>query len=197
MPSLVGSEMCIRDSIHPEHQRHREDRLRGPPETGPNPAHTCSRAPRGTKARPGLRSRRRPRSGGPNADSNDNPLRKDLSTSRSALTFSTFVFLRHICFCYRSSAYQLRYWGESCGVGKYVLIFSQPTVHLIGMHLMCTPTIAWMVAHPVMQVIGEQAIVDILDLSKVAWTCWGCTNTSSGLGLRMVKDSDTCSWYWE
>ena len=47
-----------------------------------------------------------------------------------------------------------------------------------------------MVAHPVMQVIGEQAIVDILDLSKVAWTCWGCTNSSSGLGLRMVKDSD-------
>ena len=50
--------------------------------------------------------------------------------------------------------------------------------------------IAGMVAHPVTQVIGEQAIVDILDLSKVAWTCWGCTNTSSGLGLRMVKDSD-------
>ena len=47
-----------------------------------------------------------------------------------------------------------------------------------------------MVAHPVTQVIGKQAIVDILDLSKVAWTCWGCTNTSSGLGLRMVKDSD-------
>ena len=47
-----------------------------------------------------------------------------------------------------------------------------------------------MVAHPVTQVIGEQAIVDILDLSKVTWTCWGCTNTSSGLGLRMVKDSD-------
>ena len=49
---------------------------------------------------------------------------------------------------------------------------------------------AGMVAHPVTQVIGEQAIVDILDLSKAAWTCWGCTNTSSGLGLRMVKDSD-------
>ena len=47
-----------------------------------------------------------------------------------------------------------------------------------------------MVVHPVTQVIGEQAIVDILDLSKVAWTCWGCTNTSSRLGLRMVKDSD-------
>ena len=42
----------------------------------------------------------------------------------------------------------------------------------------------------VTQVIGEQAIVDILDLSKLAWTCWRCTNTSSGLGLRMVKDSD-------
>ena len=49
---------------------------------------------------------------------------------------------------------------------------------------------AGMVAHPVTQVIGEQAIVDILDLSKVAWTCRGCTNTSNGLGLRMVKELD-------
>ena len=47
-----------------------------------------------------------------------------------------------------------------------------------------------MVAHPVMQVIGKLAIVDILDLFKVAWTCWGCTNTRSGLGLRMVKELD-------
>ena len=47
-----------------------------------------------------------------------------------------------------------------------------------------------MVALPVTQVIGEQAIVDILDLSKVSWTCWGCANTNSGLGLRMVKASD-------
>ena len=38
-----------------------------------------------------------------------------------------------------------------------------------------------MVAHPVTQVIGEQALVDILDLSEVA---------SSGLGLRMVKELD-------
>ena len=41
-----------------------------------------------------------------------------------------------------------------------------------------------------MQVIGKQALVDILDLSEVAWTCWGCTITSSGLGLRMVKELD-------
>ena len=34
--------------------------------------------------------------------------------------------------------------------------------------------LSWdLVAHPVMQVIGEQALVDILDLSEVAWTCWG------------------------
>ena len=26
--------------------------------------------------------------------------------------------------------------------------------------------------HPVTQVIGEQALVDILDLSEVAWTCY-------------------------
>ena len=31
--------------------------------------------------------------------------------------------------------------------------------------------VSWdLVAHPVMQVIGEQALVDILDLSEVAWT---------------------------
>ena len=34
-----------------------------------------------------------------------------------------------------------------------------------------------MVANPVTQVIGEQALVDILDLSEVAWTCWGCFYT--------------------
>ena len=45
-----------------------------------------------------------------------------------------------------------------------------------------------MVAHPVMQVIGEQALVDILDLSEVTWTCWGVSTTRSGLGLRMVKE---------
>ena len=34
---------------------------------------------------------------------------------------------------------------------------------------------------------GELTAVNILDLSKVAWTCWGCFYTSSGLGLRMVN----------
>ena len=47
-----------------------------------------------------------------------------------------------------------------------------------------------LVAHPVMQVIGEQALVDILDLSEVAWTCWGVSTPRSGLGLRMVKELD-------
>ena len=47
-----------------------------------------------------------------------------------------------------------------------------------------------MVAHPVTQVIGEQALVDILDLSEVAWTCWGVSTPRSGLGLRMVKELD-------
>ena len=51
--------------------------------------------------------------------------------------------------------------------------------------------LSWdLVAHPVTQVIGEQALVDILDLSEVAWTCWGCSNTRSGLGLRMEKELD-------
>ena len=47
-----------------------------------------------------------------------------------------------------------------------------------------------LVAHPVTQVIGEQASVDILDLSEVAWTCWGVSTPRSGLGLRMVKELD-------
>ena len=40
-----------------------------------------------------------------------------------------------------------------------------------------------LVAHPVTQVIGEQALVDILDLSEVAWTCWGVF-TPYGEGIR-------------
>ena len=36
---------------------------------------------------------------------------------------------------------------------------------------------AGMIAHPVTQVIGKQALVDILDLSEVAWTYWGCFYT--------------------
>ena len=42
--------------------------------------------------------------------------------------------------------------------------------------------------HPVTQVIGEQALGDILGLSEVAWTCWGVSTPRSGLGLRMVKE---------
>ena len=44
-----------------------------------------------------------------------------------------------------------------------------------------------LVAHPVTQVIAEQALVDILDLSEVAWTCWGVSTPRSGLGLRTVS----------
>ena len=46
------------------------------------------------------------------------------------------------------------------------------------------------IARPVMQVIGKQAVVDILDLSKVAWTCSGCFCPGSGLGLGKVKELD-------
>ena len=41
-----------------------------------------------------------------------------------------------------------------------------------------------MVAHPVTQVIGEQALVDILDLSEVAWTYWGCFYTQQWAGAE-------------
>ena len=41
-----------------------------------------------------------------------------------------------------------------------------------------------LVAHPVTQVIGEQALVDILDLSEVAWTCWGCFYTQQWAGAE-------------
>ena len=47
-----------------------------------------------------------------------------------------------------------------------------------------------LVAHPVTQVIGEQALVDILDLSEVPWSGWGVSTPRSGLGLRMVKELD-------
>ena len=32
--------------------------------------------------------------------------------------------------------------------------------------------------------------MDILDLSEVAWTCWGISTPRSGLGVRMVKELD-------
>ena len=32
--------------------------------------------------------------------------------------------------------------------------------------------------------------MDILDLSEVAWTCWGVSTPRSELGLRKVKESD-------
>ena len=32
--------------------------------------------------------------------------------------------------------------------------------------------------------------MDILDLSEVAWTCWGVFTPRTGLGLRMVKELD-------
>ena len=41
-----------------------------------------------------------------------------------------------------------------------------------------------MVAHPVTQVFGEQALVEILDLSEVAWTCWGCFYTQQWAGAE-------------
>ena len=47
-----------------------------------------------------------------------------------------------------------------------------------------------MVAHPVTQVMASYLQLEILDLSKVAWTCWGVSTPSSGLGLRMVKELD-------
>ena len=47
-----------------------------------------------------------------------------------------------------------------------------------------------MSAHPVTQVIGKQALVDILDLSEVAWPCWGVSTPRNGLGLRILKELD-------
>ena len=37
-----------------------------------------------------------------------------------------------------------------------------------------------MVAHPVTQVVGEQVLVDILELSMVVWTCWGVSTLTVG-----------------
>ena len=41
-----------------------------------------------------------------------------------------------------------------------------------------------MVAYPVTQVIGEQALVDILDPSEVARTCWGCFHIQQWAGAE-------------
>ena len=41
-----------------------------------------------------------------------------------------------------------------------------------------------MVAHPITQVIGEQALLDILDPSEVALTCWGCFYTEQWAGAE-------------
>ena len=68
-----------------------------------------------------------------------------------------------------------------------------------------------MVAHPVTQVIGELALEDILDLSDVAWTCWGCfyiqqwAGGEDGEGIRPAAGTGNgqeeinwlpaCVWY--
>ena len=41
-----------------------------------------------------------------------------------------------------------------------------------------------MVEHPVTQVIGKLTLVDILGLSEVAWTCWGCFYTQQWAGAK-------------
>ena len=50
-----------------------------------------------------------------------------------------------------------------------------------------------MVVHSVMQVIGGQALVDILDLSEVAWTCWGVSTPRIGLGVGGLNLGQTQS----
>ena len=47
------------------------------------------------------------------------------------------------------------------------------------------------IVHPLTQVIGKLAAVDILDLPKVAWTNWGYFyNSRVGMGLPIVKNLD-------
>ena len=70
--------------------------------------------------------------------------------------------------------------------------WSHPTGRSVkGYFANISKNLCWdLVAHPVTQVIGEQALVDIQDLSEVAWTCLGVSTPRSGLGLRMVKELD-------
>ena len=69
----------------------------------------------------------------------------------------------------------------------YVFFLIGHTIKELGSEHTNNPS--WdLVAHPVTQGIGEQALVDILDLSEVVWTCWGVSTPCSGLGLRMVKE---------
>ena len=74
---------------------------------------------------------------------------------------------------------------------KYILGTARPRKGNKRKHLDRDKNLTWdLVAHPVTQVIGEQALVDILDLFEVAWTCWGVSTPRSGLGRSMVKELD-------
>ena len=57
--------------------------------------------------------------------------------------------------------------------------------------IFATHRTSWdLVAHPVTQVIGEQALVDILICLRLPGPAGGVSTPSSGLGLRMVKELD-------
>ena len=46
------------------------------------------------------------------------------------------------------------------------------------------PLMSWDGSASCNQVIGEQALVDILDLSELAWTCRGCFYTQQWAGAE-------------
>ena len=79
--------------------------------------------------------------------------------------------------------------GTCCKALARVLAEGKYTLINYALYGLTKSSKSWdLVANPVTQVIGEQALVDILDLSEVAWTCWGVSTPRSGLGLRMVKE---------
>ena len=89
--------------------------------------------------------------------------------SRHILTNSLLLYFDHILTFFPFCPYHPQLWWQ-CYPGK----FSTDKNFAI----------AGMVAHPVTQVIGEQALVDILDQSEVAWTCWGCFYTQQWAGAE-------------
>ena len=66
----------------------------------------------------------------------------------------------------------LSFLSSSCGVTSGLFLPAEFLERRNNIFLSTTCSRSWdLVAHPVTQVIGEQALVDILDLPEVAWTC--------------------------
>ena len=95
----------------------------------------------------------------------------------SSLSFNNLLLKLISCFSEKAKIQETR--AIECGIQKKV-----SNLRWVFKTKIRSRIKAGMVVHPVTQVIGEQALVDILDLSKVAWTCWGCFYTQQWTGAE-------------